>query len=73
MPLFEETDPTVIGTVFTSNGTQIVTPQSPVRVVRTTNQPVGTVLAGNGQMVPLYALFGRQDTYAASIAPHWCP
>jgi hypothetical protein len=68
-PLFEETDPTVIGTVFTSNGTQIITPQSPVRVISTTNEPVGTVLAGSGQMVPLYALFGRQDTYAASLAP----
>jgi hypothetical protein len=69
MPLFEETDPTVIGTVFTSNGQAIVTPQSPVRVISTTNQPVGSVLAGSGQIVPLYALFGRQDTYAAAFAP----
>jgi hypothetical protein len=68
MPLFEETDPTVIGTVFTSNGQAIVTPQSPVRVITTTNQPVGSVLTGSG-MVPLYALFGREDTYAAAFAP----
>jgi Lipid A 3-O-deacylase (PagL) len=68
-PLFEETDPTIIGTVFTSSGQNIITPQAPVRVVSTTDQPIGTVLAGNGQMVPLYGVFGRQDTYAAAIAP----
>ena len=69
MPLFEETDPTLIGTQFTSSGQAIITPQSPVRVTSTTDQPIGSVLAGNGQMVPLYALFGRQDTYAGAFTP----
>lgn len=69
LPLFEETDPTVTGTIFTYAGQPFITPQSPVRVINTTNQSIGEALAPNGSIVPLYALFGRQDTYAASIAP----
>jgi len=33
MPLFEETDPTVTGTIFANGGQSIITPQTPVRVV----------------------------------------
>jgi hypothetical protein len=69
MPVFEETDPTVIGTLFTSSGVPIVTSQAPVRVLHTDDRPVGTVLAGNGATVPLYALFGKQNTYAAAVTP----
>jgi opacity protein-like surface antigen len=68
-PFFLERDPTVIGTVFNSSGTNIVTQQTPVRVISTTSQPIGSVLAGNGQMVPLYALFGTEETYAAAVSP----
>ena len=68
-PLFEETDPTVTGTFFTYAGQSIITAQTPVRVIDVTNQPVGNILAPNGTFVPLYVQFGRQDTYAASIAP----
>jgi hypothetical protein len=69
MPVFEETDPTVTGTVFTFEGQTILTPQTPVRVQRVAHGPVGTILTANGGMVPLYANFAREDTYAASIAP----
>jgi hypothetical protein len=69
MPLFEETDPTVTGTIFTFAGQSFTTVQTPVRVIDITNQPVGNALAPNGSLVPLYALFARQDTYGASIAP----
>jgi hypothetical protein len=69
MPVFEETDPTVIGTVFTISGQPIVTSQSPVRVLHIANGPVGSILTGTTSSVPLYALFGRQNTYAAAITP----
>ena len=69
LPVYEERDPTVIGTVFTSSGQPIITPQAPVRVVSVTPDPVGSILAGNGSIVPVYALFGRQYTYAAAISP----
>jgi opacity protein-like surface antigen len=69
LPVVEETDPTVLGTLFTSSGYPIVTSQSPVRVLHIANGPVGTVLAGNNQNVPLYALFGKQNTYAAAVTP----
>ncbi len=68
-PLFEETDPTVTGTVFTVGGQQITSPQSPVRVLHIASGPVGSVLVANGATAPLYATFSRQDTYAASLAP----
>jgi opacity protein-like surface antigen len=69
MPLFEETDPTVTGTIFTYNGQSFITPQTPVRVISVTHEQVGSVPVGAGLSVPLYALYGRQDTYAAACAP----
>jgi hypothetical protein len=69
LPIFEETDPTVIGTSFTSSGQTIVTSQPPVRVVSVVNGPVGTILSASGAFVPLYAMFGKQNTYAAAITP----
>lgn len=69
MPVFEETDPTVVGTQFTASGQLIVDSQSPVRVLHVDSHPVGTVLTGSGATVPLYALFGKQNTYAAAITP----
>jgi len=68
-PFFLESDPTVTATVFTSSGQTIVTQQTPERVVRVDHGPVGSILTGNGSMAPIYAIFGRQNTYAASIAP----
>ena len=69
MPLFEETDPTVTGTIFTNGGQSIITPQTPVRVVAVYHGPVGVAVTGTNSSAPLYALFGRQDTYAAACAP----
>jgi opacity protein-like surface antigen len=70
LPIFEETDPTVTGTLFTTtSGQAIVTSQTPVRVLHTDSHPVGAVLTGSGATVPLYALFGKQNTYAAAVTP----
>jgi opacity protein-like surface antigen len=69
MPLFEETDPTLTGTVFTYNGQSFYSPQQPVRLVAITHAPVGAVLTPGGSYTPIYATFGRQDTYAAAFTP----
>jgi hypothetical protein len=69
MPVWEEIDPTVTGTVFTSGGSAIVTPQTPVRVVDVAHGPVGTILTASGAIVPLYAQFSRENTYAAALSP----
>ena len=69
MPLYEETDPTVTGTIFTLAGQAVITPQSPVRVVDVAHGPVGEATASNGTLIPIYAIFGRQDTYAAAFSP----
>jgi opacity protein-like surface antigen len=68
-PFFLERDPTVIATVFNSSGVNIVTQQTPVRVVTTTSGPIGVIEAGNGQIVPLFAEFGTQETHAAAVSP----
>jgi hypothetical protein len=70
MPLYEETDPTVIGAAFTLDGTQIVTTsQTPVRVIYVTNAPIGIAATGKNTTAPIYAVFGREDTYAAAFNP----
>jgi opacity protein-like surface antigen len=68
-PFYLERDPTVIATVFNSNGVNIVTRQTPVRVVSVTSAPIGAIEAANGQIVPLYAEFGTQETYGAALSP----
>jgi hypothetical protein len=69
MPLYEETDPTVAGTTFILNGQTFLTPQPPERVVYAVRGPVGTVGTPNGPSSPIYALTGREDTYAAAFTP----
>ena len=69
MPVWEERDPTVTGTEFFVSGQEIVTPQTPVRVVNITHLPVGNILTGNDSFAPVYALFGTENTYAAAITP----
>jgi hypothetical protein len=69
MPLFEETDPTVIASIFSYSGQSIITPQTPFRVISVYRGPMGTAPTGFGMNVPLYSLYGRQDTYAAAISP----
>lgn len=69
LPLYEETDPTVIGTTLAFNGQQIVIPQTPVRVIYVPRGPVGSTLVTAGVTVPVYAVLSRQDTYAALLSP----
>jgi hypothetical protein len=69
MPLYEETDPFAEGTYFSLAGQSIVTQQPPTRIVYAIRGPVGTIAAGNGTTVPVFALTGRQDTYAAAFTP----
>jgi opacity protein-like surface antigen len=69
MPFFLESDPTVTGTYFTSDGVTFSMPQSPERVVRVVHGPVGSVVTGSGASVPLYANFGRESSYAVAVAP----
>jgi hypothetical protein len=69
MPLYEETDPTVIGAAFTLNGVQIVAPEPPVRVIYVTNAPIGIAATGKNTTAPIYAVYGREDTYAAAVTP----
>jgi len=69
MPFFLESDPTVTGTFFTVDGATFNMPQSPVRVVRVDHGPVGTVSTGSGSPTPLYALFGRENSYAVAVCP----
>ena len=67
LPLYEETDPTVTGTVVTFNGQLVTVSQPPVRVVHVPHGPVGYVL--DTTLVPVYATTARQDTYAAAFTP----
>jgi hypothetical protein len=69
MPLYEETDPTVAGTTFTLNGQTFLTPQPPTRIIYAVRGPVGTVGAGKSPSSPIYAITGREDTYAAAFTP----
>jgi hypothetical protein len=71
LPLFEETDPLLLGTSVTINGQTVFTPQTPVpvRVVTVAHGPVGTEVEPGGVRLPIFANFGRQDTYGWSLAP----
>jgi hypothetical protein len=69
IPLYEETDPYIDGTTFQLNGQAVTTFGTPMRVTFAVRGPIGTVATGKGQSSPLYALTGREDTYAAAFAP----
>lgn len=68
-PFWMESDPTLTGSVYTINGKPVVTSQAPIRVVSIDHQPVGEFTITRGQQVLLYAVYGRENTYAASLAP----
>ena len=68
LPLYEETDPVLFGTLVTVGGQPVFTPQTPVRIEKVPHGPVGVEPLG-GVIVPVYAVVGRQDTYAWSLAP----
>ena len=67
--LWEESDPTLIGTTFTLNGQVVVTSEPAQRVVNVDTAPISTVTIGSLPPIPVYALFGRQDAYAAAVSP----
>jgi len=69
IPLFEETDPTATGTIFAYGGQSYIMQLTPVRVITVNYGPVGTEPTGKITSVPLYALYGRQNTYAAAFSP----
>jgi opacity protein-like surface antigen len=69
MPLYEETDPFESGTTFTVEGQKVTLPQTPERLIYAIRGPVGTFLSPGGSTEPVYALLGREDTYAAAFAP----
>jgi hypothetical protein len=68
-PLFEETDPVAFGTSYTYAGQTILATQTPERITYAIRGPIGSIVAGNGVVTPIYALTGREDTYAGSISP----
>jgi len=68
-PFYLESDPAVIGSIYTVGGKSYITSQVPERVVSINHQPLIEVMMGNGKVAPLYALYGRENTYAASFAP----
>jgi hypothetical protein len=69
LPLYEESDPTVTGTITTIDGNTFRIPQTPVRVIYVDHGPVGTAILGHGATEPIYATFGRENTYAAALIP----
>jgi hypothetical protein len=69
IPLWEESDPEMIGTSATVAGSTYVTTQAPVRVTFVDRNPVGVASDGSGPTSPIYPLYGRQNTYAAALSP----
>ena len=69
LPVYEETDPTVIGTKTTLGKNTIVTSEPPIRVVTVDHGPVGTASVVGGVSAPIYAIFSRESTYAEALAP----
>ena len=68
-PLYEESDPTEIGTITTIAGRTFITPQAPVRVIFEDRGPVGFIIGAGPAPLPIYAYYGRQNTYAAALSP----
>jgi hypothetical protein len=74
LPFYLESDPTLIGTEVTVGSKTFTTSQAPQRLVAVPRGPVGTDTTGNGAPVPVYAIpvyaiLGRENTYAGGLAP----
>jgi hypothetical protein len=69
LPVYEESDPTVIGTTTAIAGHTFVTYEQPTRVIFVDHGPVGTATMVDGVSSPIYAIFGRESTFAAALAP----
>jgi len=68
-PFYLESDPTITGSIYTVDGRSTITQQTPQRVLKINHQPLTYIMTGGGKLVPLYAVYGRQNTYATSLAP----
>ena len=67
-PLFRESDPTMVATETTVNGSTIVTPVTPTRVIFDDNAQIEEVCVST--CTPAYAVLGKDGTtYAVSLAP----
>ena len=69
MPVWEERDPTIIGTTFPYKNQIVYVAQTPERVTHVYYGPIGSTVVGSGTVEPLYAVFGKQYSYAAAISP----
>ena len=69
MPVYEETDPAVVGTIFSFSGQSFFTPLAPTRLIYAVRGPVGSVIQKNGSVTPITAVLTRQNTYAAALSP----
>ena len=69
LPLFEESDPTLIGTTTVINHTALTVHQTPFRVIYVNSGPIGFADAGKGITAPIYAIYGRESTYGGALSP----
>lgn len=73
LPYFVESDPTVTGTVTyltTATSTYIFrASQTPFRVIYVNHAPIANALREPGVTAPVYATYGRQNTYGAALSP----
>ncbi len=69
LPVYFESDPTVIGTTTTLSGRTFVTSEPPVRVIHVQYGLIGMANEGRGISAPIYGIFSRENTYAAGLAP----
>lgn len=69
-PLYRETDPTAVAYEETIFGNTVVTPISPVRVIKKSPTPVGEDCVASNQCVPIYLVYGGSEaTYGMAFSP----
>jgi hypothetical protein len=69
LPVYQETDPTVIGTKTTLGRNTIVTSEPAVLVLTVDRGPVGIATGGGGVTAPIFAIFSTEGTYATALTP----
>ena len=73
LPFFVESDPTVTGTVTyltTATSTYVFyASETPFRVLSINHAPVGNALRAPGVTAPVYATYGRQNTFGGALSP----
>jgi hypothetical protein len=68
LPFYLESDPVLLGTKLSFNNATSIALVAPQRLVTVPRGPVGTITAGS-TVIPVYAILGRQNTYAGGLAP----